>query len=141
MRSLRVSVPTVELLRSRVSRKCRQAVMPSLWGMLVSRKQRSRVTRRALGGSCPSCSSLLRKCVVSFMNDIDCVVCTRGLRWWSTNCDIVVEPRSTSDIEILFKLIVKVSVVGITADTPNPTGAKFSLARGDSQISFKRVAT
>ena len=23
----------------------------------------------------------------------------------------------------------------------NPTGAKFSLARGDSQISFKRVAT
>ena len=31
---------------------------------------------------------------------------------------IVVEPRSTRDIEILFKLIVKVLVVGNTADTP-----------------------
>ena len=39
------------------------------------------------------------------------------------------EPSSTRDIEILFKLIVKVSVVGNT------------LARGDSQISFKRVTT
>ena len=79
MRSQRVSVPTVELLRSRVSRKCRQAVMPSLWGMLVYREETSRVTRRAFWGSCPSCSGLLRKCVVSFVND--CVVCTRGLRW------------------------------------------------------------
>ena len=36
---------------------------------------------------------------------------------------IVVEPRSTCDIEImLFKLIVKVPVVGNTADTPNPPG-------------------
>ena len=35
---------------------------------------------------------------------------------------IVMEPRSTRDIEILFKLIVKVPVVGNTADTPNPTG-------------------
>ena len=35
---------------------------------------------------------------------------------------IVVEPRSTRDIEIPFKLIVKVPVVGITADTPNPSG-------------------
>ena len=34
----------------------------------------------------------------------------------------VVEPRSTRDIEILFKLIVKVPVVGNTADTPNPPG-------------------
>ena len=41
---------------------------------------------------------------------------------------IVVEPRSTRDIEILFKVIVKVPVVGNTffcnfwklADTPNP---------------------
>ena len=31
---------------------------------------------------------------------------------------IVMELRSTRDIEILFKLIVKVSVVGNTADTP-----------------------
>ena len=81
---------------------------------------------------------------------------------------IVVEPRSTRDIEImLFKLIVKVPVVGNTGDTPiwpqwglnprppeqstgrsvpevvgsNPTGAKFSLVRGDSQISLKRVVT
>ena len=36
---------------------------------------------------------------------------------------IVVEPRSTCDIEILFnKLIVKVPVVGNTADTPNFPG-------------------
>ena len=35
---------------------------------------------------------------------------------------IAVEPRSTRDIEILFKLIVKVPVVGNTADTPNPPG-------------------
>ena len=33
---------------------------------------------------------------------------------------IVVAPHSTRDIEILFKLIVKVLVVGNTADTPNP---------------------
>ena len=32
---------------------------------------------------------------------------------------IVVEPRGTHDIEILFKLILKVPVVGNTADTPN----------------------
>ena len=33
------------------------------------------------------------------------------------------EPRSTRDIpEMLFKLIVKVPVVGTTADTPNPPG-------------------
>ena len=32
------------------------------------------------------------------------------------------EPRSTRDIEILFKLIVKVPVVGNSADTPNPPG-------------------
>ena len=39
------------------------------------------------------------------------------------NWYIVVEPRSTRDmIEILFKLIVKVPVVGNTADTPNPPG-------------------
>ena len=37
-------------------------------------------------------------------------------------CFIVVEPHSTRDIEILFKLIFKVPVVGITADTPNPPG-------------------
>ena len=37
---------------------------------------------------------------------------------------IVVEPRGrgTRDIEILFKFIVKVPVVGSTADTPNPPG-------------------
>ena len=35
---------------------------------------------------------------------------------------IVVEPRSTRDKEILFKLIAKVPVVGNTADTPNPPG-------------------
>ena len=35
---------------------------------------------------------------------------------------VVVEPRSTCDTEILFKLIVKVAVVGNTADTPNPLG-------------------
>ena len=34
----------------------------------------------------------------------------------------MLEPRSTRDIEILFKLIVKVPVVGITADTPDPLG-------------------
>ena len=39
-----------------------------------------------LGSNHLLCSSLLRKCVVSFMND--CVVCTRGLRWWSTNCEM-----------------------------------------------------
>ena len=33
-----------------------------------------------------------------------------------------VELRSTRDIEILFKLVVKVPVVGNTADTPNPPG-------------------
>ena len=33
---------------------------------------------------------------------------------------VVVEPRSTRDIEILFKLIVKVPVVDNTAGTPNP---------------------
>ena len=42
----------------------------------------SRVTRKAFSGSCPRYSILLRKCVVSFMNE--CVVCTKGLRWWST---------------------------------------------------------
>ena len=58
---------------------------------------------------------------------------------WSGGCDasrisymsanspckvyIVIEPRSTRDVEImLFKLIVKVPVVGNTADTPNPPG-------------------
>ena len=35
---------------------------------------------------------------------------------------IVGKSRSTRDIEILFKLIVKVLVVGNTADTPNPPG-------------------
>ena len=35
MRSRRVSVPTVELLRSHVSRNFRQAVMPSILGLLV----------------------------------------------------------------------------------------------------------
>ena len=60
--------------------------MPSLWGMLVQREEASRVTRREFAGSCPSCSSLLRKCVLSLMND--CVVCTKGLRWWSTNCEM-----------------------------------------------------
>ena len=36
---------------------------------------------------------------------------------------LIVEPRSTRDIpEMLFKLIVKVTVIGITADTPNPPG-------------------
>ena len=67
----------VEGVWSRVSRKCRHALMPSLLGMLVKREETSRVTRMALLGNCPSCWSLLRKCVVSFMKD--CVVCTRGL--------------------------------------------------------------
>ena len=49
--------------------------MPSLWGMLLQRKETSRVTRRAFAEICPSCLSLLRECVVSLMND--CVVCTR----------------------------------------------------------------
>ena len=35
---------------------------------------------------------------------------------------MVVEPRSTRDIEILLKLIFKVPVVGNTADIPNPPG-------------------
>ena len=35
---------------------------------------------------------------------------------------IVLEPHSTCDIEILFKLIVKVPLVGSAADTPNPSG-------------------
>ena len=35
---------------------------------------------------------------------------------------IAVGPRSARDIEILFKLIVKVPVIGNTADTPNPPG-------------------
>ena len=35
---------------------------------------------------------------------------------------MVVEPRSTRDIEILLKLIFKVAVVGNTADIPNPPG-------------------
>ena len=50
------------------------------------------------------------------------------------------EPRSTRDIEILFNGSPhgrsNLEVVG-----SNPTGAKFSLAPGDSHISFKRVAT
>ena len=33
------------------------------------------------------------------------------------------EPRSTRDIEILFKSIVKVPVLGNTADTPNSSGS------------------
>ena len=37
--------------------------------------------------------------------------------WYS-----VVEPHSTRDIEMLFKLIVKVPVIGNTAGTPNPPG-------------------
>ena len=41
----------------------------------------------------------------------------RGI--YSNDRYIVVETRSTRDIEILFKLIVKVPVVGNTADTPN----------------------
>ena len=78
MRSHKVSVLIVEELRMRVSRKRRHASIPSLWGMLVWREETSRVTRKALSGSCPSCSSLLRKCVVPFMKD--CVDYTRGLR-------------------------------------------------------------
>ena len=35
---------------------------------------------------------------------------------------IVVEPRSTREIEMIFKLIDKVPEVGNTADTPNPLG-------------------
>ena len=35
---------------------------------------------------------------------------------------MVVEPRSNRDIEIVFKLIVKVPVVGNTVNTPNPPG-------------------
>ena len=37
------------------------------------------MTRKAFSGSCPRCSSLLRKCVVSFMNE--CVVCTKGVAY------------------------------------------------------------
>ena len=66
MRSHRVSVLIVEGLRMRVSRKCQHASMPSLWAMLVWREETSRVTRKALLGSCPSCSSLLRKCILSY---------------------------------------------------------------------------
>ena len=47
----------------------------------------------------------------------------------------MVEPRSTRDIEILFKLIVKVPVVGITADTPNPGTLTINL----NSISISRV--
>ena len=50
------------------------------------RDDTSRVTEKSFSGSCPRCSSLLRKCAVSVMNE--CVVCTKGLRWWSTNCEI-----------------------------------------------------
>ena len=40
------------------------------------------------------------------------------------------EPRSTRDIpEMLLKLIVKVPVVGITADTPNPPGRVATLLK------------
>lgn len=35
--------------------------------------------KKSVWGSCSSCSSLLTKCVVSYIND--CVVCTRSLRW------------------------------------------------------------
>ena len=38
------------------------------------------MTRKAFSGICPRYSSLLKKCVVSFMNE--CVVCTSGLRRW-----------------------------------------------------------
>ena len=49
------------------------------------------------------------------------------------------EPRSTRDIEMLFKLIVKVPVVGNTADTPNPPGLlpfkrKFGSPHGPKKI-------
>ena len=52
---------------------------------------------------------------------------------------VVEEPRSTRDIEILFKLIVKVPAVGNTADTPNPPGLlplqrKFGSPHGPKKI-------
>ena len=53
MRSQSVSVLIVESVR--VLRKCQQASMPSLCGMLVEKDDTPRVTREALSGSCSSC--------------------------------------------------------------------------------------
>ena len=55
------------VLSWRVLRKWRQASIPSLWGMLVYSEETSRVTRMALSGSGPICSSWRRKCAVSLM--------------------------------------------------------------------------
>ena len=46
----------------------------------------SRVTRIALLGRLPRLESLLRKSVVSLM--CESKVETRGLMWWSTNCEM-----------------------------------------------------
>ena len=47
------------------------------------------------------------------------------------------EPRSTRDIiEMLFKLIVKVPVVGNTADTPNPPGLLTSCFPFSRRVGF-----
>ena len=51
----------------RVSRKRRQASIPSLCGMLVHNDETSSVTSMALLGRVPRLESLLRKSVVSLM--------------------------------------------------------------------------
>ena len=58
----------------------------------------------------------MRFCILSSSVVVKLTV-VEALFWY-----IVVEPRSTRDIEILFKLTVKVPVVGNTADSPNAPG-------------------
>ena len=67
MRKRSQSVSVGMCLSVRVSRKLRQASIPSLCGMLVYNDETSRVTSMALFGRVARLASLLRKSVVSLM--------------------------------------------------------------------------
>ena len=77
MRKRSQSVSVGMCLSVRVSRKRRQASIPSLCGMLVYSDETSRVTSKALFGRVARLASLLRKSVVSLMCESKEV--TRGL--------------------------------------------------------------
>ena len=70
MRSQSVSVLMDKALWWGVLRKWRQASMPFVMRSVSVERLTSSVTRNAFSGSCPRCSSLLRKWEVSFMNEL-----------------------------------------------------------------------
>ena len=57
------------------------------------------MTRKALSGSCPSCSSLLRKCVMSFIILVSSIFKTVSLHPWNEDISLIALHEKEKDLK------------------------------------------